>query len=123
MKKPKQYIIKPDPAGVSGGIEVVFDRSRGEVIVTGDALIEEIDPNRYVQIEFLGGPSDYPYKKLYTYIDPFGDLEVGDVVDVPTVYEDHNLAVVKKIGDGYKGKSKRFVTARFVKETSPQFGF
>ena len=99
MKKPKQYIIKPNPAGVPGGIEVVFDRLKGEIVVTGDALIEEIDSNCYVQIEFLGGPYDHPYKKLYTYIDPFGDLEVGDVVDVPTVYEDHNLAVVNHIGD------------------------
>ncbi len=131
MSKPKQVIIRPRsgaykmPGTTIGGIEVTFDRFKGEVVVTGDYEIEEIDPNVYVQVQFVD-PDPYLAAvrgKLYTYVDPGLGLEVGDLVDVPTVYQDHNVAVVKSLGDGYAGRAKREVGARYVRETVFQNGW
>lgn len=82
-----------------------------EVIVKGDFEVEEIDHNAYVQVQFVNGFNS----QLYTYIDPSGALAVGDLVDVPTQYEEHNLVVVKRLGDGYKGRSKMKVSGKYLR--------
>lgn len=54
-------------------------RFHGPLVIEGDFEIEEVDDNRYVGVQFIGG-----YRQDYTYIDPSGDLRKGDLVEVPT---------------------------------------
>jgi hypothetical protein len=84
-----------------------------------DLLVEFLAPPapRFVRVRYAGQiPS---HLTAYTYIDPFGDLKVGDLVDVPTVGHPHNLATVVSVGDtAPKGNlSIKTVTARYVTET------
>jgi len=96
------------------------------VTVEGEFEFEIEEIKQYVQVEFAGtasvGPSYYARGNLYTYIDPGFDLKVGDVVDVPTKYEDHNIATVRELGPGKSalaGYVVKEVAARFTKEEMP----
>lgn len=96
------------------------------VTVEGDFYYTIEDIVQYVQVEFAGtaqvGPTYYARGRLYTYIDPGFDLKVGDLVDVPTKYEDHNIAIVRELGPG-KASLAPFVVkevgARFYRESLP----
>lgn len=82
----------------------------GDIIIAGDIEVHVEDLESYVQVEFDGGGS------YYTYRDPSGTLEVGDLVDVPTRYDEHNVAQVKRLGRGdYTGRVAD-VQARFLRE-------
>lgn len=97
------------------GIQDVYEGKKLVAVeIEGDFEVEEIDLGTYVRVEFLGGGGSAPY--LYTYQDIGLDLEVGDLVDVPTKYEEHNIAQVKALGRGaYKGDPAP-VLARYVRK-------
>jgi hypothetical protein len=90
-------------------------RSAGQFVIDGDFEFEEVDLNDYVQVQFLSGPDSYSRSKLYTYIDPGMGLAPGDLVDVPTNYHDHNVAMVKELGRGSWPKSCKAVIGRFAR--------
>ena len=89
-------------------------------------IVEDVTEPDYVQVEFAGtasvGPTHYARGRLYTYIDPGFGLKIGDLVDVPTQYEDHNIAVVRELGPDNKrlaGYIVKEVSARYYKEEKP----
>lgn len=104
-----------DDAGDGFEFYEILDGS-GETIglvIEGEFDLEQEDLGTYVRVEFCGGGSA-PY--LYTYEDIGLGLEIGDLVDVPTKYEEHNLAQVKALGRGvYKGDPAP-VLARYSRE-------
>ncbi|HEY5984918.1 MAG TPA: hypothetical protein VIV12_00845, partial [Streptosporangiaceae bacterium] len=72
-------------------------------------LAEEERSTSYVQVKFLGGGT----LARYTYRDPSGSLEIGDLVEVPTS-RGPATAKVKELGRGsYVGPVKD-VTALLV---------
>jgi hypothetical protein len=78
----------------------------GPITIEGDFTIEEIDENVYVQVVYVG--NEY---KRYTYIDPSGDLEIGDFA----VSDNDSIVKVVSLGKGsysgpYKALKKRLVT-------------
>lgn len=92
----------------------------GRYEFNGNVLVTVEDLRNYVQVEFLAPLSEgnsYASPRRYTYVDPGLNLKVGDIVDVPTRYNDHNLAVVKSLQDGYDGRAERCVLARYFKES------
>lgn len=97
-----------------GGIS--FRHEDGYIVITGNYEFEEIDDAVYVQVQFLGGdPYFYQVQnKLYTYVDPGFNLRVGDLVDVPTRYSQHNVAIVKKLGDGFTGQARKEVNGKYA---------
>jgi len=83
-------------------------------------IIEEIDLRRLdlgkciVRVEFVGGGRGIG--SSYAYNDPSGQLQVGDLVEVPTRYAASNIARVVGFGrDGYSGPVSD-VIARLSKE-------
>jgi hypothetical protein len=78
-----------------------------------DAVLSEIENEGYVQVRFHGSSS-----RRYTYHDPSGTLEVGDVVLAPSSYDKNDgIATVVKLGKGdYTGRTIRTITTRLKKE-------
>lgn len=84
-------------------------------VFEGDIEVEVEDLERLVQVRYVGQDG----LKTYTYTDPFGDLEVGELVDVPTRYEEHNAAIVVALGRGrYTGDGPRVVNGRYSLEVA-----
>ncbi len=85
--------------------------------VIGEPFYREvIDGKKYVQVRFLEGGS----AKLYTYEDTAGDLMVGDLVNVPAVYLDENIAKVVALGKGdtvRPGMTMKRVNGRYTLQT------
>jgi hypothetical protein len=80
------------------------------LVIEGEFDLEEEDLGTYVRVEFIGGSYS---SSLYCYEDPGLDLKIGDLVDVPTQYEEHNVAQVKALGRGSWIRSCLPVTARY----------
>lgn len=94
--------------------------SRREVEQLIDALEAAIDPERnitYVQVQVSGASNQW------TYIDPSGELKVGDRVLVPFGYDDAEwVAKVTALGKGHvpSGVTIKSVAARLdVEELTP----
>jgi hypothetical protein len=92
--------------------------TKGEVRDLIERLEAALDPERntnYVQVQVSGASTTYPW----TYIDPSGELEVGDRVLVPFGYDDaERVAKVTALGKGdvpAKARIKR-VAARLEVE-------
>lgn len=92
----------------------ITPRYERTIVYEGDCDVIVQDLRTYVQVEFAGSSGS-----LYTYVDPGLNLQVGDIVDVPTRIESHNLAIVCKLGDGYNGKAERCVLGRYTKDPIP----
>jgi hypothetical protein len=101
-------------------IEITFE---GERI---DVEVEDLE--RYVQVEFLDAHPVHGTltHQLYTYRDNLTDvhrdtrtraLRVGDIVDVPTCYQRHNRAIVRKLGSNISPTAQtKYVAARLYLE-------
>lgn len=76
-----------------------------------ESQIEDLT-STYVQVSFLESPS---YSKLYTYKDPWGNLAVGELVEVE-VSGVRKPVVVKKLGKGFPGTITKSVVARYTKK-------
>jgi hypothetical protein len=124
------------------GVEIIndgrVDFTQAYTLEEAEELIGELDrvtteireaQNRYVQVQFMtdsrprksGLPLSYAglsyaLREPYTYRDPSGDLEVGDLVEVPTRYGP-NLAKVVALGRGDFAGPVLDVTARLSRET------
>jgi len=84
---------------------------RGETFeVIGDFVVEEVDTTRYVTVTVRSRRISEAQRSMeWTYIDPTGDLEVGDVVKVPFGYSNALvLATVSQVdvGRGNLAKSQ-----------------
>ncbi len=130
MEEGRKYVLKAKQSrsgrswDVPFGFRLFADDSGGLYVTAfGDAevVLEEIDENIYVQVEFVNTDPRFSHTrgKLYTYIDPTGgDLDVGDLVDVPTRYASHNLAVVKEFGNGMpSGRPHAVVNGRYSRQS------
>lgn len=103
-----------------GQEKILLSRSEVEELI--DELEAAIDPERnvtYVQVQVSGASPTYPW----TYIDPSGELKVGDRLLVPFGYDDaERVAKVTALGKGHvpAGVTIKSVAARLdVEELTP----
>ena len=69
-------------------------------------LVREATPGTsYVQVRYIGASGQGGASGSYTYIDPGLGLKVGELVDVPTFFQEHNAAIVTELGPGKYGPS------------------
>ena len=84
-----------------------------ERVYEGDFEIEVEELDSFVQVVLMG-PSANPY--AWTYRDPSGQLEVGDVVEVPYGYDDRPvLAKVEALGRGTWRGAVKDVAATLIR--------
>ena len=82
----------------------------GAYVFEGELDFEEESLDKIVRVRFVNSDGRAQVPGGYSYIDPFGNLEVGDLVDVPTKYSNHNLAAVVGFGRGALAPSSRLKT-------------
>ena len=122
--------IGPYPYFVSDGIGYVREKEidrvsdrrlivrQGDNVTTfeGDFAFEVEDLRSYVQVAYELPNEAQTWKRKYTYLDPTGELKVGDLVEAPTRYSDSQLATVVALGRGSYTGEPRAITARLTRE-------
>ena len=101
-------------------------RREDSLVLEGAFYIDadvELDPNRYVEVQVLAGRLSETQRSMnWTYIDPFGDLEVGDTVRVPFGHNDA-LLVARVTGVKPEGQGPGLPMSIEVKEVAQRARF
>lgn len=98
---------QPNPEGM------VYSLEEAEALL--ESLTEAVEAYREAQTNYVQVQFDGNYSQWYTYIDPTGTLEVGDLVEVMTP-RGANVVEVMALGRGdYRGQCST-VKAKLVRE-------
>jgi hypothetical protein len=105
----QRITIKAPKAAWQEWLNLYLDRATGmgpddNLTIEAFDLYDEVTfkatpMDRYVMVEYLDPHpvSGELTRKEFCYRDPWGSLQVGDLVDAPTVYEEHNRAIVRRV--------------------------
>jgi hypothetical protein len=102
-RKQRVTLVVPRDVLSRQRIEDVSYRNADRIVLEGAGITVEVeDVDKFVEVQFLdphpvrGTLS--PPRELFTYQVPEGmTLKVGDIVDVPTMYQPRNRAIVRKV--------------------------
>jgi hypothetical protein len=104
----RRITIRPGKGATVNGLPSKSNWRGGQVIVSGEFDFEVEDLEHYVQVRYERGGV------RYTYRDPSGALEIGDLVEVPVSYGTKVGTVMAFGHGGYTGPIKD-VAARLAR--------